>query len=337
MTSDAPVFVFAGPIRMEYFLLPNGKAYSNLLGGPALYAAAGAKPWTRDGIGLIARVGANVTGQTIQEITRLGLDGSGIRLFPAQPPSIGFHYYEAWEKHIDWNPVKYFTKYNLACPLELLDYTPPSQSENSISPFPEIAIRRDDIPAQYHQARAVYITPCHYQSQVTLSVSFRQEGVGTIFLSPPEGLLLPSFRLQVRELLHGIDILFAREEPIRAFVGDKYPDEISISEYLSQSGPKIVILQKGFQGIHAYDSESHKGYFVPFYPTDMKNPLAIGDSFCGGFLAEWRKTYDLVESTLAGCISASLAVEGLGVLYSLQRNPGLAEARLTSLRRSLAK
>lgn len=337
MTSDIPVFVFAGPIRMEYFLLPNGKAYSNLLGGPALYAAAGAKPWTQDGIGLIARVGENFTGRTIQEISRMGLDCSGIRILSDHAPSIGFHYYEEWEKHIDWDPVKFFTKHNLACPQELLNYTPPSQAENSLHSFPGIAIRRDDIPAQYNQTRAVYITPCHFQSQVTLSVSLRQSGVGTILLSPPEGLLLPSFRLQIREILHGIDVLFVREAPVRAFVGDTYPDEVRISEYLSQWGPKIVLLQKDFQGIHAYDSESRKGYFVPFYPTEMKNPLAIGDSFCGGFLAEWRKTYDLLESTLVGCISASLAAEGVGALYALQRNPGLAAARLTSLRRSLVK
>jgi hypothetical protein len=334
MTSDWPVLVFAGPVQMEYFLLPDGKAYAGLLGGTALYAAAGARPWTQEGIGLIARVGGNFNPRVLEDIRRRGLDGSGIRIHPDLPPSIGFHYYESWEKHIDWDPVKYYAKHNLPCPQELLRYVPPSQSENSIHPFPETAVRSDDIPAQYLQARAACITPCHYQSQVTLSVSLRQSGVGTILLSPPESLLLPSFRGQIREVLHGIDILFVRGAPARAFVGDRYPDEPAVCEHLAQWGPKIVLLQKEFQGIYAYDSESCKGHFVPFYPTAVKNPHTIGGSFCGGFLAAWRKTFDLVESTLVGCISASLAVEGLGALHALERNPGLAEARLTSLRRS---
>ncbi len=281
MTSEIPVLLIAGPIRAEYFLLPDGKFAFNVLGGPALYAAAGARVWSSDGIGLISRVGKNFTHEMLQRIEQSGLDVSGIRLFPEHPPALGFHYYESWEKHIDWEPVKYFTRNNIPCPKELLEYTPPSLGEGSILHFPEIAIRNDDIPALYRQARAVYITPCHFQSQITLSVSLRQSGVGTILLSPPEGLLLPSFRLQIRELLHGIDILFAREEPMQAFVGDSSLKAEGISEYLAQWGPKIIILQKNLQGVQIYDTDSRKSHFVPFYPVELKNPLAIGDSFCG--------------------------------------------------------
>jgi sugar/nucleoside kinase (ribokinase family) len=336
MTSDRPVFIFAGSVRKEYYLFPDGKTYAGLLGGPALSAAAGARPWTQEGIGLIARVGANFDARVFQEIRLHGMDASGIRIFPGLPPSIGFYYYESLEKHMDGDPVKYFTRHNLPCPQELMGYTPPARSELSIHPFPETAVRRDDIPEQYWQARAVGITPCHFQTQVTLSVAFRQNGVGTILLSPPESLMLPAFRRQIREILHGIDILFVREDSARAFVGERYPDGAAICAHLAQWGPKIILLQKGLQGIYAYDAESHKGRFVPFYPASMKDPHAIGDSFCGGFLVSWRKTFDPVESTLVGCVSASLAVEGPGALYALERNPGLAEARLTSLRRSLA-
>ena len=337
MSSVIPVFLFAGPIRREYFLLPNGMFHSDLLGGPALYAAAGAKLWTADCIGLVSRVGSNFSQESLVEISRMGLDISGIRVFPDHPPALGFHYYETWEKHIDWDPVKFYARNKIPCPKELLQYAPPSLGEGSLSHFPDIAIRSDDIPAHYGQAREAYIAPCHYQSQITLSVSLRRKGVGTILLSPPEGLLLPSFRSQVRDILHGIDILFAREEPAQAFVDDPHPDTTRTAEFLAQWGPKIVILQKDFQGFRTYDSVSQKSVFVPFYPSDMKNPLAIGDSFCGGFLSAWRKTYDPLESTLVGCISASLSMEGMGGLYALQRNPGLAEARLNSLRRSITR
>jgi sugar/nucleoside kinase (ribokinase family) len=335
MPSRIPFLIIAGPLRMEYFLLPNGDAHSPVLGGPALYAAAGARQWASDGIGLVSRVGRNFSEQSILDIQHKGLDTSGIRIFPAHPPALGFHYYETWEKHIDWDPAKYFAKKNLPCPEELLNYSPPSLSESLLQHYPDTAIRSEDIPAEYFEARAAYIAPCHYQSQITLSVSLRQNGVRTILLSPPEGLLLPSFRSQIREILHGIDILFVREKSLQAFIGDGERDPLKISEYIAHWGPKIVILQNDFQGIHIYDSESGKGYFIPFYPVEMKNPVSIGDSFCGGFLAVWQKTFDLVESTLVGCIAASLSMEGLGALYALERNPGLAQARLTSLRRSV--
>jgi sugar/nucleoside kinase (ribokinase family) len=335
MPSDAPVLLIAGPVCEEFFLLPDGKIGFGVLGGPALYAAAGAGVWSPDGIGVVSRVGKNFTPELLRRIEQSGLDIAGIRLFPGHPPALGFHYYETWEKHIDWDPVKYFSKQNIPCPSALLEYTPPSFGEGSILQFPETAIRNDDLPAHYRQARAVYIAPCHYQSQITLAVSLRQSGIGPILLSPPEGLLLPSYRSQIREILHGIDILFAREEPMAAFAGGTVSRNDSIPEYLASWGPKIVILQKDFRGVQLYDAESRRSRFVSFYPAEMKNPLAIGDSFCGGFLSAWRKSFDPLESTLVGCVSASLSMEGLGGLYALHRIPGLAEARLTSLRRSL--
>jgi ribokinase len=337
MPADNPIFLIAGPIHEEFFLLPDHKTHNGLLGGPALYAAAGAKVWNPESIGLISRVGSNFTAEHLQTIHQAGLGIAGIRLLPESSPTRGFHYYESWEKHIDWDPAKQYAKADIPLPQELMEYQPPSLTEGSIGLLPDYAIRRDDIPVAYHQARAAYIAPCHYQSQVTLSVTLRQSGVGTILLSPPGGLLLPSFRRQIQDILHGIDILFVRTDGARAFVDSPRVQVDELAEHLASRGPKIILLQEGFRGMYTYDANSRRILFTPFYPADIKNPLAIGDSFCGGFLTAWRKTYDPAESTLVGCISASLAMEGLGGLYALQRNPSLAEARLTSLRRSTAR
>jgi sugar/nucleoside kinase (ribokinase family) len=335
MTDAIPTFLIAGPVRMEYFILPDGRSRSHLPGGPALYAAAGARPWTGEGIGLVTRVGKNFSAPALSEIQSRGIDTSGVRILPEGTPSIGFHYYETWDKHVDWDPVKYYTKYRLPVPDDLLEYVSPSLSENAIHPLPETAVRSEDLPAHFLQARAAYIAPCHYQSQVTLSVALRRHGIGLILLSPPERLLLPSFRPQIREMLHGIDVLFTRETSLRLFIGREDADANALSEHIARWGPKIILLQRDFQGVHVYDSESRKSVFIPFYPVEMQNPIAVGDSFCGGFLVAWRSTYNPVESAITGCISASLAMEGLGGMYALERNPGLAEARRTSLRRSV--
>jgi sugar/nucleoside kinase (ribokinase family) len=279
MAVEIPTLIFAGPVQMEYFLLPDGTSHSLLPGGPALYAAAGARLWARDRIGLVARVGKNFSSQTLRTIQSRGIGTSGVRILPDGAPSLGFHYYETWDKHVDSDPVKQFAKYHLPCPDELLDYVPPSRSEKSIHPFPVSAVRCEDLPTQYFQARAAYIAPCHYQSQVTLSVALRRHGVGVLFLSPPDGLLRPAFRPQMREMLHGMDILFARESSLRTFVGREDADANALSEYISRWGPKIVLLQREYQGIHIYDAESRQTHFIPFYPVEMQNPLAIGDSF----------------------------------------------------------
>jgi ribokinase len=333
---SAPEMIFAGPLRMEYFLTPDGKQYSHLLGGPCLYAGAGAKIWTSDPPGLIARIGENFPEEFLAAIRAKGLDTRGVRVIPHRQPTEGFYYYDQWDQCIDWDPIKYYARRNIPCPPELLDYSPPSIGESQTSFFPEIAIRSEDIPKAYRQARTAYIAPCHYLSQITLSVALRQFGLGTICLSPSNGMYVPSNLPQVGQLLHGIDIFFAQEEYLRKLFPPNRREILEIVDFIARLGPKIIILQKELQGVTVYDSDSKRMTFSPFYPAEIKNPIGVGDSFCGGFLAAWRRTFDPVESALFGCISASLAIEGVGGLYALDRNPGLAEARLFSLRQSSA-
>jgi ribokinase len=136
--------------------------------------------------------------------------------------------------------------------------------------------------------------------------------------------------------LHGIDIFFAREEDLKKLFPSNAQVLRGMAEFIARLGPKIILLQNELQGVSIYDSDSRQMYFCPFYPVEIKNPIGIGDAFCGGFLSAWHRCYDPMESALYGCISVSLAVEGVGGLYALDRNPGLAEARLFSLRQSVS-
>jgi hypothetical protein len=49
-------------------------------------------------------------------------------------------------------------------------------------------------------------------------------------------------------------------------------------------------------------------------------------------LAGYRKNYDPLEAALHGNVSASLKIEGSGAFYPLDVLPGLAQARLDSLK-----
>jgi sugar/nucleoside kinase (ribokinase family) len=329
-----PEVIFAGPLRTEFLLTPDGRHYYNILGGSCLYAGVGARIWDSKPPGLIARVGENFPTAFLNSIRAKGLNIDGVRVLPQKQPTDVFYYFKEWDQCIDWDPVKYYARRNLPCPPELLEYAPPSIGEGRTSLFPDIAIRREDIPDSYRQARAAYIAPCHYLSQITLSVAMRQNGLGTICLSISKGLCQPSGLPYIRKLLHGIDIFFAQEENLEGLFQPKVRETREISERIAGLGPKIILLQKDLQGISVYDADSKKMRFLPFYPAEIKNPIGVGDSFCGGFLISWRKNYDPIESTLWGCVSASLSVEGVGGLYALDRNPGLPEARLSSLRSS---
>jgi ribokinase len=61
----------------------------------------------------------------------------------------------------------------------------------------------------------------------------------------------------------------------------------------------------------------------------------MGDSFCGGFIAGLHQDYDPLRAVLCGNISASLTIEGSGAFHALEALPGLAQARLDSLARTV--
>jgi ribokinase len=80
-----------------------------------------------------------------------------------------------------------------------------------------------------------------------------------------------------------------------------------------------------------YDSISKKRWEIPAYPARLTDVTGAGDSFCGGFLTGYQKTYDPLRGVLYGSVSASLTIEGSGTFHALEALPGLAQARLDSL------
>jgi sugar/nucleoside kinase (ribokinase family) len=110
-----------------------------------------------------------------------------------------------------------------------------------------------------------------------------------------------------------------------------------MAEALAVYGCEIIVIKCGERGQLIYDASTRTRWEVPPYPARLVNPIGAGDAFCGGFLAGYRQSYDPLEATLYGNISASLVVEGHDPTYALDALPGLAQARLEALRQSARK
>jgi ribokinase len=108
-------------------------------------------------------------------------------------------------------------------------------------------------------------------------------------------------------------------------------------EVISDCGCEIVVVKRGERGQLVYDRATNSRWEISAYPARVVDPTGAGDSFCGGFLAGYRRTYDPLQAVLYGSISASLTVEGSGAMYALEALPGLAQARLEALKESVRK
>ena len=188
-----------------------------------------------------------------------------------------------------------------------------------------------EIPAAYLEARGVHLCPLDFVSHQRLLTAFKGGTITTLTVDPSPGYMTQPFLKDLRGMLGGVTAFLPSEEELRAlFWGETY-DLWEMAATLGEYGCEVVVVKRGTHGQAVYDGHGKHKWEVPAYPARVADPTGAGDAFCGGFLAGFSKTYDPVQATLHGNVSASLTVEGTGAFYPLDMLSGLAEARLKVL------
>ena len=229
------------------------------------------------------------------------------------------------------NPVAHFARLGLPFPKSLLGYQPPTETDDYRRTSQPASPRPNDIPQDYLNAHAVHLCPLDYLTVSRLSSTFRQASVTTLTLDPSAVFMTGKAFKDVCMLLQGLTAFLPSEEELRALFWGRTDDLWQMAEALGEAGCEFIVVKRGARGQMLYDSVSKKRWEIPAYPARVTNVTGAGDSFCGGFLAGYQKTYDPLRGVLHGCVSASLTIEGSGVFHALEALPGLAQARLDSL------
>jgi ribokinase len=110
-----------------------------------------------------------------------------------------------------------------------------------------------------------------------------------------------------------------------------------MADALAAYGCEIIVIKRGEHGQYLLDAGAKTRWEIPAYDSRLVNPTGVGDSFCGGFLAGYRQTYDPVEAVLYGNVSAAIISEGVGPFFALDVLPELPKARLNHLRQAARK
>jgi ribokinase len=231
--------------------------------------------------------------------------------------------------------VAHFTRLGLPFPKSLLGYTPPDEMEDDGRSTPPDAPRPADIPPDYLNARAIHLCPLDFMTANRLTSAFRQAGTPALTLSPSAAYMKASAFEDVRSLLHGLTAFLPSEAELRSLFWGDTTDLWEMAEGAASFGCEFVAVRRGPRGQILYDPASQKRWEVPAYPVQLVDPTGAGDSFSGGFLAGYARTFDPLRAVLYGSISASLTVEGTGAFHPLETLPGLAQARLESLAASV--
>ena len=326
-----PTFVIAGRLTREYVLPPAGQPLIDVAGGSLLYTAGGLAVWEA-GIGLLARVGEDYPRPWLRELERRGLDCEGITILPQALDVRSFlAYNEAFELSRG-NPVSQFARRAMTFPKILLGYQPPAETAQDARKPDMLTPLPAEIPADYLQARAVHLCPLDFIGHTHLVNAIRAGTVGTITLDPSGGYMNPAFQKDLRMLLSGVSAFLPSEEELRSLFWGETHDLWEMAAAVGEYGCEIVVVKRGGRGQLVYDVKGKHRWEVPAYPARPADPTGVGDAFCGGFLAGYKKTYEPLPAALHGNVSASLKVEGSGAFYALDILPGLASARLEAMK-----
>jgi len=327
----APSFVVAGLLQREFILPAKGPAVLDRPGGSALYAAGGLLVWD-GGVGLLARVGEDYPRAWMREWQARGIDTTGVTILPEPIDTRLFLAYNARLEATHENPVSHFAQRGLPFPKALLGYRNPPEVQKEREASRSLAPVAAEIPAAYREAGAVHFCPLDLASHRQLIPVFKAGLARTLTLEPAPESMSPALRKDLRGILTELTAFLPSEEELQRLFWGETRDVWEMAEAIGEHGCEVVVVKCGGRGQRVYDAAGKRKWEVQAYPVQAVDPTGVGDAFCGGFLAGYQKTYDPLQATLYGNISASLKMEGSGAFYPLDVLPGLARARLEALK-----
>lgn len=334
----APRSIFLGQLCRDFCIGYDGRVYLDFPGGNVLYAAVGMLVWEPDSApGIIARIGEDFPLEWLGDFERQGINIKGVRVLPEAIDLRSFYVYTDRATRISDEPFSYFARLGSSFPRQLLGYRADKNFLDSRTQLTQVSLRQADIAPDYLNATAAHLCPLDYLSHTLVPAVLRQAGFTTITLDPSPGTMNPVFWNDIPAMITGVTAFLPNEDELRALFHGRSNDLWEMATALTGYGCEFVVIKRGERGQLLYDSSTKTRWEIPAYPARLVNPTGAGDSFCGGFLAGYRKTFDPLQAVLYGNIVASLVVEGNGAFYALEALPGLAQARLDALRDTVRK
>ncbi len=335
---QTPRYLLAGTLTRDYYITHEDKPVLDVLGGNVPYAAVGLKLWEDESPpGLLARVGEDFPQTWLDDLNKRGFDTSGIQVLPDAVDVRNFYVYTNKVTRTSGDPVTHFARLGIPYPKILLGYQDVSHALDSRTDLTPASLRQGDIPETYQEAAAAHLCPVDFMTHSLLPAVFRQAGITTVTLDPSPGYMNPTFFNQVPSLITGLTAFIPAEEDLRSLFKGHSDDLWEMAAAIANYGCEIVVIKRGERGQLLYNATSQERWEIPAYPARIENLTGVGDAFCGGFLAGYRRSYDPLEAVLHGNISAAIVSEGSGIFFGLDVLPGLTEARLASLRQSARK
>lgn len=253
-----------------------------MLGGPPTYTSMSARKLGAS-VSVVSRVGRDFPEAYVRRLMREGIDLSRLKV------------------DRDCGTTSFLIKYRLNGERDLF-----LRSRSA-------PISVEDIAGL--ETRAAHISPI--AREVPISLIGEVARLSPLVSLDPQGLLRDFdndgriFLRGIEDLafLRNVDVLKASEGELRAMTG--ISDILRALEKVRSLGVKVAIATVGIVGAFAF-LDNGVFYIPAATPKKFVDPTGAGDSFMGGFLAEYIRGEDLLWCAAVGSSAASYAVEDVG-------------------------
>jgi ribokinase len=291
--------VCLGNLSIDDIVLPDQTTRMNCFGGDTIYAALGGRWWS-DAVRFVAPVGDDYPKEHFESLNHSGMDTRGL---PQRAiPSV--HYQVIYKNN---NQRTWIMK-------------------SKPGDFLELSPTLEDIPSDYREARAFLVLAMDLTAQETLAPVLRSYGL--VALDPQEEYI-PGNEARLFALLKDVDIFLPSKEEVSSLLGHR--DCEKACHQLAEYGPRVVVVKMGDEGSLVFDSKKDRFHSIPVFKTKVVDTTGAGDAYCGGFMAMYVRSGDLLKAGLAGAVSASFAIQDFGLTHMFSIGRAEAEQRFQTL------
>ena len=284
---------------IDDIVFPDGRSSMNVTGGSGLHALVGMRVWS-DSIGYAASVGADLDQKHLDGLARFGVDVSGLILRDGYATARAWQIFEEDDTRIE---------------IFRTDYDDFDKQKVTIA----------DLPASYHNAKGFHIQWGSPTETNALIRDLRADNPHVKLALEATGVRSQDAEAKYRQMLPHVALFAPDREEATALTGQTEA-EAMIDALLAWGAP-LVAIRMGAKGSMVKTS-SGEGWLLPAVPTTIVDVTGAGNSYCAGFVTGLGDGLSPLEAALRGVVSASFALEQLGLPAWAERPSTEAERRL---------
>jgi cytidine kinase len=277
-----PSLVLLGNLLVDDVVFSDGSTRMGQPGGAIVYGALGAALWGT-GVGCVSLAGTDYPVAMLDALEKRGADLTGVHRLHRP----GVRTWLLYEGHLRR------LIHRLGCP-----------THEEVSPGPE------HIPSAWESAPAFHLAPMPFAVQRRLLAALTVNPNRFVSIDPHLPITEETLD-DWRHALAGADAFFPSEDEL--LLEETAVDPERVLPRLATGRLRFVVFKQAARGGILYDAHEDRFHRWLGRATKVVDPTGAGDAFAAGFISAQLEGLPVAACLDRAVVSASFAIEGLGV------------------------